>query len=192
MGVLNSFRPHQSVSRVADINLDELRAKGLRALLLDLDNTIALWRQDEIAAPTREWIERAKRSFSVCLVSNAISRQRVRRIAEQLGVPYVHGIGPWGKPWPSPYRRAMRLTGTQPQETAMIGDQLWADILGARRLGLCAILVEPVGPRELLYTSWLRRWARRIEAKLRRQGHWPAPGALAYPRASESPAKDQE
>lgn len=192
MGLLSSFCPHQSVPRVADINLDELRDQGIRALLLDLDNTIALWRQEEIAPEVREWIERAKRDFAVCLVSNAVSGQRVRRIAEQFEVPCVRGIGPWGKPWPSPYRRAMRLTGTKPEETAMIGDQLWADILGARRLGMCAILVEPVGPRELLSTRWMRRWACCIEAKLRRRGLWPAPGVLEYLPVSETSTKDEK
>ena len=167
------FCPHQVVRRVEDIDLADLRARGVRALLLDLDNTLTPWLGYEMTPALQEWLVRAKQDFRLCLVSNQVRARRVRRIAEQLGIPRVHGLGPWGKPWSRIFRRALRLTGAAPEQAAMIGDQLFTDIWGARRAGLYAILVEPVSKRELSWTRmnrWLARW---VERHLRRRGQWP-------------------
>ena len=52
--------------------------------------------------------------------------------------------------------------GTQPEETAVIGDQIFTDIFGAKRLGLYAILVKPISSRELYWTKMMRLLERRI------------------------------
>ena len=165
--------PAQCARRVEDIDLDELRRQGIRGLLVDLDNTLTPWRGYEMTPACREWLSRAGREFRVCLLSNALRPQRVRSIAESLGVPYVQGLGPWGKPWRNAYRRALKQTGTAPGETAMIGDQLLVDVLGARRCGVLPILVQPIASREFLGTRLTRRLARHLERVLRRRGLWP-------------------
>ncbi|NLO73335.1 MAG: YqeG family HAD IIIA-type phosphatase [candidate division WS1 bacterium] len=171
--MLSRFCPHQIARRVEDIDLQQLRAEGVRGLLLDLDNTLTRWQSEELSPSVTAWLEQATRQFRVCLLSNAVRGQRVRRMAERLGVPCVHGLGPWGKPWRRAFQAALRQTGTTPEETAMIGDQLFTDICGARRMGLRALLVEPVGQREFLLTTLNRRVARWVEGLLRRRGEWP-------------------
>ncbi len=173
-GFLRQFCPHQCVRRVEDLDLAALHARGIRALLLDLDNTLTAWRGYEISPPLQAWLEQATRDFRLCLVSNQIKGCRVREIAARLGIPCVHGLGPWGKPGRLIFRRAVEQTGIPPEQTAMIGDQLFADIRGARRAGMYAILVEPVGEKELFLTAGLRRLARWIEKLLRKRGEWPS------------------
>jgi len=158
---------------VEDLDLVALREQGIRALLLDLDNTLTAWRGYEIGPELQAWLERAKRDFRLCLISNQVKGRRVREIAARLGIPCVHGLGPWGKPGRHIFRRAVDKTGIPPGQTAMIGDQLFADIGGARRAGMYAILVEPVGKRELFFTAWIRRLARWVERVLRKRGEWP-------------------
>ena len=63
-------------------------------------------------------------------------------IEEQLGIPYV---GHAGKPSVRGYREAMALADRQAEETAMVGDKLLTDVLGARRSGVLALMVEPLG-----------------------------------------------
>ncbi len=180
-----SFCPHQVVRRVEEVDLEDLKARGIRALLLDLDNTLTPWLGYEMTPAAQQWLAQARRDFQVCLVSNQVRARRVRRVAEQLGIVCVHGLGPWGKPWSRIFRRALRLTGAAPEQAAMIGDQLFTDVWGARRMGMYAILVEPVGKRELAWTRlhrWLARW---VEKALRRRGLWPqerAPGEAATSR----------
>lgn len=173
-GFLRQFCPHQCARRVEDIDLAALRAQGIRALLLDLDNTLTAWRGYEISPELQTWLEQARRDFQVCLVSNQIKGRRVREIAARLGIPCVHGLGPWGKPGRLIFRRAVEKTGIPPEQTAMIGDQLFADIRGARRAGMYAILVEPVGDKEFFITAGLRKLARWIERRLRNRGEWPS------------------
>jgi uncharacterized protein len=171
--MLMSFCPHEIARRVEDIDLDRLKREGVRGLLLDLDNTLTLWQSEELSPTVRTWLERATQEFRVCLLSNAVKGGRVHRMAGRLGVSCVHGLGPWGKPWALAYRRALAETETAPGETVMIGDQLFTDICGARRSGMRAIMVEPMGPREFWVTKINRKLARRVEAFHRRRGDWP-------------------
>ncbi len=53
-----------------------------------------------------------------------------------------------GKPHPSSFQIAMKMMGSKPSHTAMIGDQLEVDISGAKRVGMKAFLVlSSVTPR---------------------------------------------
>ena len=59
-----------------------------------------------------------------------------------MGIRYV---GHAGKPGTRGYRQAMELAGQPPERTAMLGDKLLTDVLGARRSGVLALMVEPLG-----------------------------------------------
>lgn len=56
----------------------------------------------------------------------------------------------------------MAILRTQPEQTAVIGDQIFTDILGAKRLGLFAILVKPLSKRELRWTKIMRKFEHMI------------------------------
>ena len=171
---LHQFCPHQCVRRVEEIDLEALRAQGLGALLLDLDNTLTVWRGYEMTPGLQAWLEEAKRDFRLCLVSNQSRGRRVRQSAAELGIPCVHGLGPAGKPGRRIFRRAAAVTGLPPERTAMIGDQMFADICGARRAGMYAILVEPIDPHEFFVTVGMRRVTGWVERVLRKRGEWPS------------------
>jgi HAD superfamily phosphatase (TIGR01668 family) len=172
-GFLRQFCPHLCVRRVEEIDLAALRARGIRALLLDLDNTLTAWRGYEMTPELQAWLEQAQRGFRLCLVSNQFRGRRVREIAAQLGISCVHGLGPAGKPGRRIFRRAAAQIGVPPEQTAMIGDQMFSDICGARRAGMYAILVEPIGTYEFLTTAVMRRVTRWVERVLRKRGEWP-------------------
>lgn len=163
------LEPTLLAKAVWEVDLEELAARGVRGVILDLDNTIAYWNDREVLPRAREWIARAKESgLGVCLVSNAFRGSRVKAVAEELGIAYVRRAG---KPFGAGYRRAMKEMNTSPAETCIIGDQVFTDILGGNRLGVTTILVEPLAPRESPHTRLIRlierplrrRWARRIE-----------------------------
>lgn len=79
---------------------------------------------------------------TVMILSNNRSGRRVNAFCGQLGIPYV---GHAGKPSVRGYREAMALADRQAEETAMVGDKLLTDVLGARRSGVLALMVEPLG-----------------------------------------------
>jgi HAD superfamily phosphatase (TIGR01668 family) len=132
-------------------------------VILDLDNTIVAWNAPAPTSEVQQWVtELAKSGVKVCIVSNNFSN-RVRAIAQRLGVPVVTGAI---KPTPWAFRKAMRVMGTEPKDTALVGDQLFTDVLGGNLLGLKTILVDPLSVREFPTTMLVRRVERLVRQRV--------------------------
>ena len=91
--------------------------------------------------------------LELCIVSNN-SRGRVGSIAGLMDLPAVPRAV---KPFVSSFRRALKLTGTLPGETALVGDQIFTDILGGNLTGLYTILVVPMKGKEFWGTRLFNR-----------------------------------
>ncbi len=133
---------------------------GLDTLLLDIDCTLKNYGADGFTAPVLQWLHRLRSAgIRLCLVSNGRAR-RVRRLAESLELPIVCEAL---KPFPHGCRRAIRRLGSDPRRTAIVGDQLFADVLAGRLAGLTCILVRPIQPEE---EPWFTRLKRPLERVL--------------------------
>lgn len=155
------FSPDHYYRRVTDVDLAALRAEGIDTLLVDIDNTILPRDTKEMAAEMTAWAKKLLgEGFRVCLVSNNW-HAHVKRIADALGFCMVSKAL---KPLPLGFRRGMRLVGSKPSTTAVIGDQMFTDILGGNVLGLTTVLVEPLSASDLPHTLLLRRLERRVLA----------------------------
>jgi HAD superfamily phosphatase (TIGR01668 family) len=86
------------------------------------------------------------------MLSNNFS-ERVAAVGAALDVPTVANAL---KPLPFGFLRALRMLGTARRETVVIGDQLFTDVLGAKVLGLHAVLTEPLVPKDFPLTRVLR------------------------------------
>ena len=154
--MLKTFRPQLTVEHVHDIDIAGLRARGVRGVLIDLDNTLTHWRCAHVRPEVLGWVgELLAAGLRACVLTNAARPHRVTPIAARLGLPAVVNAR---KPFPGGFRRAMRLLGTDPAGTAMVGDQLFTDIFGGNRLGLYTVLVEPQSTDHEL---WLARYLQR-------------------------------
>ncbi len=134
--------PRGVYDTVEQISPQALARRGIRLVLADLDNTLAPYRQTEPPAQARAWkaaLEEEK--IQLFLLSNSRKPGRVRAFAERLGVPYQ---GRSGKPGRAGYLRAMERMGCRPEETVMVGDQIFTDTLGANRAGVTPLLVRPI------------------------------------------------
>jgi len=145
--------PHYRVSEVQELTPERLRQWGLCALLLDVDCTLTRYRQDppaEVAA----WIEELRAAgIGLCLVSNGMG-PRIRRFAERLGLPCVCQAM---KPLPWGVWSAIRTLHATARQTAMVGDQLFADVMAGRLAGVRTILVDPLHPEEEPWFTRLKR-----------------------------------
>ena len=91
----------------------------------------------------RQWIDGLRSAgIRVMILSNNRRPQRVEMFCRDLGITYV---GHAKKPQPAGFRRAMAQAGTDPAHTAMLGDKLLTDVLGANLSGVTALMVEPAG-----------------------------------------------
>jgi hypothetical protein len=58
------------------------------------------------------------------------------------------------------------MLDAKPEETAIIGDQIFTDILGGHRVGLFTILVPPLSSDEFAWTRLMRKLERRVLKKV--------------------------
>jgi HAD superfamily phosphatase (TIGR01668 family) len=151
--LLRAFEPFRVVSSVADIDYEELWDLGVRGIVFDLENTLALYRADGLVDGNVEMLRRLQtRGFAIGIVSNS-TRTWVDAVATPLGIPYV---GKAGKPRPSAFMKVITLMPVSAGEIVVVGDQLLTDVYGAQRLGVRAVLVAPLGRAEP-WTSKVQR-----------------------------------
>ena len=138
-----SLIPDRVFDRYSDITAQMLLDRGVKLLLCDLDYTLA---PRAVAVPDdalRRWLgEMRSAGITVMILSNNRSGERVDTFCKDLGIPYV---GHAGKPSRRGYREAMQKAGVSAAQTAMLGDKLLTDVLGAKRSGVLALMVEPLG-----------------------------------------------
>jgi len=157
------LRPNLRVSRVEQIDAALLGRLGVDALLLDVDCTLKPYRSQTLSREVIDWIDaRRREGIGLCLVSNGRAA-RVQPVAERLGVPFVAAA--W-KPLPHGCRAAMTQMGFDPRRTAMVGDQLFTDVIAGRLAGIFTILVEPLRPEQ---EPWYTRLKRPLERFLVRR-----------------------
>jgi hypothetical protein len=142
---------------VFQLSPEWLQSRGLSALLLDLDNTLIPYGdQGEPSKALLDWLAAVKGAgVQTFLVSNA-KPGRVRYWGERLGLP---GLGLAAKPWLG-FRRAIRRWKLRPEQVAVVGDQLFTDVLGGNLVGAHTVLVAPLSKQELGYTRLVRRLER--------------------------------
>jgi uncharacterized protein len=152
--MLEYLRPNLTFETIYDVNLDLLGNRGIKGILINIDNTLAPWRAEVLENKAKEWLIRTKsRGFKVGFVSNG-HKVRIGNLVKDLDIPYVYQAR---KPAKSGFLRGLKLLKTTPRETALIGDQIFTDILGGNRLGLTTILVEPIDKNyEFITTKILR------------------------------------
>jgi HAD superfamily phosphatase (TIGR01668 family) len=152
---LRRFSPKWALNELTDADLGQLKESGCKLVLLDVDNTLLPWREEEIDQSVHDWIAEGKaHDMQFCILSNTKRPDRLARISEKLGVDHIRGKF---KPSRQMYFQALEKYGVEPGETVMIGDQLLTDILGANRAGIDAIWAKPINKREFVGTRFLSR-----------------------------------
>lgn len=151
--------PHYRVHRVEELTPERLGPWGLCALLLDVDCTLTRYRRGEPTPEVHAWIEQLRMAqIGLCLVSNGMGG-RIQRFARQLDLPCVARAM---KPLPWGIRAAIKRLEFEPSQTAMVGDQLFADVMAGRLAGIRSILVPPIHPEEEPWFTRLKRLPERF------------------------------
>jgi len=158
--------PNRFAARLHDVSLAELAQAGIRGLIIDLDNTLLGFRETELTAEHCAWIAEAQdRGFVICMVSNNFG-PRARSIAGQLKIGCVPNAL---KPLPFGFMRALKHLGLPRKQVAVVGDQLFTDVLGAKLCGnLYTILTEPIETHDFPITRMFRFFERIVLPERRR------------------------
>ncbi len=134
------FKPCSKIDKMIHITPDLLHSVGVTALLLDIDNTMTTHNNPVPADGVTDWIEKMKSAgFKMMVVSNN-NGERVRKFSELVGLEFE---GAAKKPLPSGFKRACNRMDISPKKVAVVGDQIFTDILGGNLMGAYTILTVP-------------------------------------------------
>lgn len=136
------FRAGFAADDIYEITGAALERRGIRLLLADLDNTLVPYGVPLPDEKLRAWRdELAAHGVTLFVLSNNRHENRPRVFSQGLDVPY---IGHAGKPKTASFYRAMEQMGVTKAQTAIVGDQVFTDVLGGNRAGVATILVRPI------------------------------------------------
>ncbi len=135
-------RPDYTLDSITQISEAWLRHVGIRGLLLDIDNTITRWEEEEVPDSELSWLHSMRDAgILIRFISNGL-HSKVRRVEQQTGLNHISGRPL--KPFPTGFRRGLREMGLDPDQALMVGDSAVTDIAIANHIGLWTVLVEPM------------------------------------------------
>jgi len=163
VGILRFVTPDAVVDTVDQISAAWLTRWGVRGLVLDLDNTLVPWNTADVSVSVGVWVENlAAAGIASCVLTNNYTR-RATEVADLLKIPIIKAAF---KPSPAAFRGALRVMSLPAAQVAVVGDQLFTDVLGGKLAGMRAILVEPLSAREFFTTKFVRWLERPVRARV--------------------------
>lgn len=137
------------IKNVKEIKYEMLNKNNIKGLILDVDNTLLDYYKNMLEG-IDEWCKEMKeKGIKFCIASNSNNREKVNKVSEKLGIPYVFFAK---KPLKGGLNRAAKLMELKNEEVAVVGDQIFTDVLGANRCKMFSILVDPINEKDMLVT----------------------------------------
>ena len=143
---IENYMPDFAVEAVYDLTVPSLQAQGIKAVLVDLDNTLIAWNNPDGTPEMKQWLHDLRDAGIRIIVVSNNTKKRVQRAVEKFGIDYVY----WAlKPFTFGIDRAMKEFHYEKSEVVMVGDQLMTDIRAAHRAGIRSIFSQTLGPTRL-------------------------------------------
>ncbi len=139
-----SAMPKYRYKSVLDISVDDLQKMGAKAVALDIDNTICNDGRTNCIDGLEAWLKVIQdNDIKVMIISNAMPR-RPKIVSNALGLPFIASAK---KPKSHSLIQGAEMMGVKINELAMVGDQIFADVMAANDCGAIAILVDALKGR---------------------------------------------
>lgn len=156
---IENYMPDFAVEAVYDLTVQSLKNQGIKAVLVDLDNTLIAWNNPDGTPEMKQWLQDLRDAGIRIIVVSNNSKKRVQRAVEKFGIDYIY----WAlKPFTFGIDRAMKEFYYEKNEVVMVGDQLMTDIRAAHRAGIRSILVKPLVQHDSIKTQINRARERRV------------------------------
>lgn len=157
MSIFKTFYPNEMQESTYHIDFKKIYRKGYRGIIFDVDNTLVPHGAMADEACIQLFLQLKELGFKTVLLSNN-KEERVKRFNEKIETDYIYKAG---KPAKRNYLRAIKIMGIKKSETLFVGDQLFTDVWGAKRVGIYSILVKPLHPKEEIQIV-LKRYLEKI------------------------------
>tara|TARA_Y100000591_G_scaffold332772_1_gene371489 strand:+ start:2163 stop:2720 length:558 start_codon:yes stop_codon:yes gene_type:complete len=157
--------PKEAYEAVWDINLEFLKEQQITTLILDLDNTLLSNKQRNLSIQHLNWLQKCKdNGFQIYLLSNNRSKKRVSRAASQIE---CNGFYLAMKPFTFSIKHLADTYNLNLKQCAIIGDQVFKDVILGNWLNVYSILVEPIDKTMSIFTRAQYTLERYLTKKLK-------------------------
>lgn len=145
------FYPKSYFNKIVDIDVNFFIEKNIKAVLLDIDNTI-LDKRHNMVQGLEEWVKKLKENnIKICILSNTNQKKKAKKLSNKLDVPFIYFAK---KPLKFGFKKAKKILEIEDNKTiAVIGDQVLTDVLGANRCKMYSILVKPLKKEDIFVTK---------------------------------------
>lgn len=157
--------PDVLLEKVEDISISLLQKNNIKALILDVDNTLIDYKKN-LSKSIIDWSKEMKKyDIKLYILSNTNDKEKVENVAKKLEIPYVNFAK---KPLKGGFIKVQKILQESSNNIAVVGDQIFTDIIGGNRCKMFTILVEPIEKKEYWYTKWKRPLENAIKNKFKK------------------------
>lgn len=158
---MKKLDPNIYLKKVEDITIEMLIKNKIKLLILDIDNTLIDYYK-KLSEEVVNWAKEMKgQGIKLYILSNTNNEEKVKTVAEKLGIQYKHFAM---KPLKRGFKYVQKETNIKPENIAVVGDQIFTDVLGGNRSQMFTILVDPIDDKK---DYWYTAWKRPIENKIK-------------------------
>ena len=160
---MKNLYPKLYLKKVEEITIEMLIKNKIKLLILDVDNTLIDYNKN-LSESIIEWTKQMKgQGIKLYILSNTNDRKKVEEVAKKIDIRYKHfGM----KPLKKGFKIIEKETEIKAENIAVVGDQIFTDILGGNRSKMFTILVEPINKEK---DYWYTAWKRPIENKIKQK-----------------------
>lgn len=166
MNLNMNLYPNVYFTKVEDITIEFLIKNKIKALILDVDNTLIDYNKnlsDEII----EWSRQIQgQGIKMYILSNTNKTEKVEKVAKKLEIPYESFAK---KPSKKGFLKIRNILNIKEENIAVVGDQIFTDVIGGNRCKMFTILVDPVDKKDYWYTAWKRPLENVFKKKLKKR-----------------------
>ena len=141
--------PDKYIDKVEQITIEFLQKNKIKALILDVDNTLIDYNKN-LSQSIIDWAKKLKKQgIKLYILSNTNQKEKVEKVAKTLEI--------------------QKELKEKPENIGVVGDQIFTDILGGNRCNMFTILVEPIDPKDFWYTAWKRPIENKIKKEIKKR-----------------------
>lgn len=154
--------PKAHFNNVREIKIDFLKKNNIKALILDVDNTLIDYDKN-LHTETIKWAEELKKQgIKLYILSNSNKKDKVKTVAKKLQIEYDYFAK---KPLKMGFKKVQKKLQEKPENIGVVGDQIFTDVIGGNRCKMFTILVEPIAEKDI----WITMLKRPIENAIKKR-----------------------
>lgn len=168
------IKPNAYLKKVEDITIEFLQKNKIKALILDVDNTLIDYNRN-LSKNVEKWAKDIKnKGIKLYILSNTNNKAKVEQVSKTLNIPYKNFAK---KPLKGGFKKVQKILKENAENIGVVGDQIFTDVIGGNRCKMFTILVDPIKEKDYWYTAWKRpienKIKKRISLQAKENGEYP-------------------